>query len=316
MEFYRGRRVLVLGGTGFLGSNLCARLVDSGAVVTATGTRAPAADAEASIRAVRWEAPDREALGPLVRGADVVFSVFGRSGAVRSIQEPLADLEVNGAGQLAVLETVRRERPDAKVVFAGSRLQFGRINDLPARESDAMEPLDLYGIHKLTAEHYHRVYHRVYGLRTTVLRLTNPYGPGQAADGRGYGFVNGMVQRALTGEPLTIFGEGRQLRDLVYIDDAMAAFLSVGATDSTDGEAYNVGGGVGIPLLEIARAIVRGVGGGRVEHAPWPAVAQAIETGDFVADVSKIAKAVDWRPRVAVDDGLARTIAAYRGARA
>lgn len=315
MTFYRGRRVLVLGGSGFLGANLSRRLVEAGARVTATTTR-HRADAAAGVRLVTWESSDADALRELVRDVDVVFSVFGRSGAVRSVEEPWGDLLANCGGQLAVLEAVRREGARAKIVFAGSRLQFGRVGELPVGESHPMEPLDVYGIHKLAGEHYHRVYHRVHGLRTTVLRITNPYGPGQPADRRAYGFVNAMVHRAVAGEALTVFGDGRQLRDVIYIDDVIEAFLAAAATTATDGEAYNVGSGVGVPFLEIAETIVRVAGRGRIELAPWPPVAEAVETGDFVADVSKLGKAVDWRPRVSLGDGLARTVAAYRGARA
>lgn len=315
MSFYRDRCVLVLGGAGFLGMNLCRRLVEAGASVTATSTRASAATPP-GVRHVRWDAADADGVRPLVADADVVFSMFGRSGAVRSVREPAADLAINGAGHLAVLEAVRRERPVAKVVFPGSRLSYGRVSEVPVSESHPMEPLDVYAVHKLAGERYHQIYHRVHGLRTTVLRITNPYGPGQPADRREYGVVNAMVQRALAGGTLTIFGDGRQLRDVVYIDDVTEALLAAAATRATDGEVYNLGSGVGVPLVDVARAIVRLAGRGRVEHGPWPPLAELVETGDFVADVAKLGKTIDWRPRVTLDEGLARTIAAYRGAAA
>ena len=315
MTFYHGRRVLVLGGGGFLGTNLSRRLVAAGASVTATSTRESAATPP-GVCHVRWEATDADSVRPLVAEADVVFALFGRSGALRSVREPAGDLAVNGAGQLAVLEAVRQEQPGAKVVFPSSRLSYGRVNELPVAETHPMEPLDIYAVHKAAGERYHQIYHRVHGLRTTVLRITNPYGPGQPADRREYGVVNAMVHRALAGEALTIYGDGRQLRDVVFIDDVMDAFLAAAATDATDGEVYNVGSGVGIPLVEVAHAIVRVAGRGRVEHAPWPVLAERIETGDFVADVTKLGKAVDWRPRIGLDAGLARTITGSDGARA
>src|SRR6185295_10409518 len=163
------------------------------------------------------------------------------------------------------------------VVFPSSRLSYGRVSELPVAETHPMEPRDIYAVHKAAGERYHQIYHRVHGLRTTVLRITNPYGPGQPADRREYGVVNAMVHRALAGEALTIYGDGRQLRDVVYIDDVIDAFLAAAATDATDGEVYNVGSGVGIPLVEVAHAIVRVAGRGRVEHAPWPVLAERIE---------------------------------------
>lgn len=314
MTFYCGRRVLVLGGSGFLGANLSRRLVEGGAEVTTTGTRAAVASGPA--RHVVWQASDADGARALVREAEVVFSLFGRSGAVRSVREPVADLGVNCGGQLAVLEAVRRENPAAKVVFPGSRLQFGRVSELPTPETHPMEPLDVYAVHKLAGERYHRIYHRAFGLRTTVLRITNPYGAGQLSDRRDYGFVNAMVQRALAGETITIFGDGRQLRDVIYVDDLVEAMLAAAATPATDGEAYNVGSGIGTPLVEIAETIVRLAGRGRIEHTAWPPLAEAVESGDFVADVAKLGKTVDWRPRVDLHEGLARTIAGYGGASA
>lgn len=312
---YADRRVLILGGTGFIGVNLARRLVQAGADVTVTSsTDRGLRERIQGVRSVTWEVRDRDGLRRLVAATDVIFSLVGHSGAVRSIREPWADLEVNCEGQLTLLEAMRTERVEAKVVFPGSRLQFGRVTELPVTESHPMEPLDLYGTHKLTGEKYHVLYHRVHGLRTTVLRITNPYGPGQPADRTDYGFVNWLIQRALGGEPLTIFGDGRQLRDLLYVDDLTDALLAAGASPATDGDVYNIGSGVGVSIAEVAETIVKIVGGGRIEHVPWPPLALAVETGDFVADISKFRKAVGWRPQIELREGLERTVAAYRKA--
>lgn len=314
-SWYAGKRVLILGGTGFLGVNLTRRLVECGALVTVT-TSSDLRQRERlpGLTVVTWEVRDREGLRRLVSGTDVIFSLVGHSGAARSMLEPWADLEVNCEGQLTFLEAVRAEYPSAKIVFPGSRLQFGRARWLPVDESHPMEPLCLYGAHKLAGENYHLLYHRVYGLRTTVLRITNPYGPGQPPDRTDYGFVNWMVQQALAGRPLTIYGDGEQLRDFIFVEDLVDAMLMAGENSSTDGEAYNIGCGTGVSIRSVAELIVRTVGSGRVEHVPWPPLAQAIETGDFVADYSKFQKAVGWYPGVTLDEGIARTVRAYRHA--
>ena len=142
--------------------------------------------------------------------------------------------------------------------------------------------------------------------------MTNPYGAGQPSERTAYGIVNRLIHLALAGETLTIYGDGRQLRDYIYIDDAVAALLTAGASEATDGRVYNVGSGVGTPLVEMAHAIVRLTGRGRIALVPWPTLAEQIETGDFVADVSRMRADTGWTPRTPLVEGLRRTIDTYR----
>lgn len=315
---YRGQRVLVVGGLGFLGTNLVTRLVREGATVTATTpvrarhqARAEAHEAS-GVTVIEADIRDLGAMVHAVAGQAVVLNVSGQSGAVRSMDDPFTDLDVNCRGNLVLLEALRRANPDARLVFVGSRLQYGRADVLPVPEDAAREPLCLHAVHKSTVEEYLAVYRRLFGLRYTVARVTNPYGPGQPPGRTAYGVINRLIELALDDQPLTIYGDGLQLRDYLYIDDLVEALLRLGASPETDGRAYNVGSGEGTALVDLARHIVSITGRGRVVHVEWPALAATIETGDFVADVSRLAAELGWSPQVSLTHGLGRTVDHYR----
>jgi UDP-glucose 4-epimerase len=317
-SWYRGTAVLVLGGLGFIGSSLSKWLLKAGATCTIVTPDRTAHDSEAAAleamggRIVVGDLRDGEAMKGAVANQAVIFNMSGRSGAVRSMEDPLSDLDVNCRGNLVLLEAVRTVNPTAKIVFPGSRLEYGRPLATPVAETDPLDPLCVHAVHKIAVESYLQIYGRLYGLRSTALRITNPFGPGQPESRQAYGVVNRMIHLALRGEALPIFGDGRQLRDYIYIDDAVAALAAVGALAETDSRIYNVGSGVGTPLVEMARTIIELAGGGRLVFQPWPVLAEQIETGDFVADVSRVRADTGWTPSMPLADGLRRTIDACR----
>lgn len=316
--WYMGRRVLVIGGFGFLGVNACRRLLAAGADVTILTPRVERHDVDVptleagGAHIVEGDLRDPVVVNRVAPGQDVVLNLSGRSGAARSMTDPLTDLDVNCRGNLVLLDAMRSVCPAAKLVFPGSRLEYGRPVTLPVSEVAALDPWCVHAVHKIAIEHYLTVYQRVYGIRSTVLRLTNPYGPGQPAGRTAYGIVNHMIQVALDDGPLVIYGDGGQLRDYIYVDDAIDAVLAVGAESATDGRTYNVGSGVGTSFVDMARAVVEIVGRGRVVFQPWPALDEQIETGDFVADSSRLTQETGWRPRTSFGEGLRRTVEAYR----
>ena len=316
MTAYRSRRTLVVGGFGYIGSHVLAALNQAGADVTVvTPRRERHAGAAARLdacggRTIQADVRDGEALRAAVAGQDVIFNLSGQSGALRSVEDPRTDLEVNCGGNLALLEAVRRSAPRAKIVFAGSRLVYGTPERLPVAEDHPLAPICPHGVHKAMVERYFEMYGRLHGIRATTLRITNPYGPGQPEGRSAYGVINYLIQRALAGETLPIYGDGTQLRDYVFISDVVDALLAAGATDRSDGRAYNVGSGVGTAMVDMARAVVEIAGGGRVVHEAWPPLVREIDTGSFVADVSRIGAELGWRPATALTDGLRQTIAA------
>jgi nucleoside-diphosphate-sugar epimerase len=178
------------------------------------------------------------------------------------------------------------------------------------REDQAFEPLCLHAVHKSTVEQYLGVYQRLFGLRYAVARVTNPYGPGQPAQRTTYGVINRLIHLAVGDQRLTIYGDGTQQRDYLYIEDLVDALLLLG-TDLASSRVYNVGSGRGMALIDVARRIVDIAGGGSIEHVAWPELDATIETGDFVADITRI-QDLGWSPRVGLDEGLERTVAFYR----
>ena len=315
-SWYSGRHVLIVGGLGYIGWNLTTALLDAGsnvAVITPQRAHheARATDCEARGGSViEADVRDRAAMRAAARQQTVIFNVSGQSGALRSVQEPAADLDANCAGSLSLLEAIRLESAEAKLVFASSRLVYGAAHTLPVAEDHPLVPLCPHGAHKMVIEQYLAIYGRLYGVRATSLRITNPYGPGQPGERSAYGVINYLIHRALSGQSLSMYGDGRQLRDYVYVTDVVEAMLLAGANGISDGKVYNVGSGVGTAMVDAARLIVSIAGAGHVEHIPWPPMVEEIDTGDFVADVSRAAAELGWRPTATLTEGLQRTIAA------
>jgi UDP-glucose 4-epimerase len=311
--------VLVVGGLGFIGVNLVDRLIREQARVTVlTPSRerhAEQGDAfeQRGVRVIEGDVRDRELLPALVQPQALVFNLSGQSGAVRSMEDPWTDLDINLRGNLVLLESLRASGSRAKLVFAGSRLEYGKPDTVPVAEEHMGDPLCLHAVHKRTVEEYFRLYAKLFGQRFAIARVTNPYGPGQPKGRTAYGVINRLIHLALAGEALTIYGDGRQLRDYVHVSDVVEALLAMAMADQADGRAYNVGSGAGTSLIDVAHMVIEVAGRGRVEHVPWPALAAQIETGDFIADISRGQRELGWTPRRGLRAGLEDTIAHYRG---
>ena len=310
--------VLVVGGLGFIGGNLTARLRAEGArVAVLTPSRArhgALADrlSAAGVTIIEGDIRERAQVAAAVTGQQLVFNLSGQSGAVRSMEDPWTDLDINCRGTLALLDAIRHVNPGAKLVTAGSRLEYGRPESMPVAESSVGEPLSVHAIHKRTVEQYLRLYRRLFGLRFTIARVTNPYGPGQPAGRTAYGIINRFIQLALADQALTLYGEGRQLRDYIHVDDVVTALLALAASPGADGKAYNVASGTGTAMADLAAMVIEIAGSGQIAHTEWPSLAAQIETGDFVADIGRMRLDLGWAPSIGLRDGLSQTVSHYR----
>jgi UDP-glucose 4-epimerase len=320
LDFYRGRQVMITGGLGFIGSNLARRLVDLGAKVLLVDSLIPdyggnlfnidgiADRVQVNVADVRQQST----MNYLVRGREVIFNLAGQVSHIDSMRDPYADLEINCRSQLTILEACRYNNPGVKVVYAGTRQVYGRPASLPVDETHLVRPTDVNGINKAAGEYYHLVYNNVFQVRACSLRLTNVYGPRQLIRHSRQGFIGWFIRLAVEGATIQIYGDGSQLRDFVYVDDAADAFLRAGALDACNGEVFNVGGTEPTRHRDLTTLLVELAGTGRVEYVVWPAEKKAIDIGDFYADSSRFSRVTGWRPAVPLRDGLARTIAFYR----
>jgi UDP-glucose 4-epimerase len=318
--FYAGRKVMITGGLGFIGSNLAHRLVELGADVLLVDSLIPdyggslfniddiAARVHVNIADVRTPST----MNYLVRDRAVIFNLAGQVSHIDSMRDPYSDLEINCRSQLTILEACRYNNPGVKVVFAGTRQIYGRPDHLPVDERHLVRPTDVNGINKAAGEYYHLVYNNVFKVRACSLRLTNVYGPRQLIRHSRQGFIGWFIRLAIEDATIQIYGDGSQLRDFVFVDDAADAFLRAGAMDACNGEAFNVGGTEPISHRELTSLLVEIAGSGRIAYVPWPPEKKAIDIGDFYTDSSKMTRTTGWRPTVPLREGLARTVAFYR----
>jgi UDP-glucose 4-epimerase len=318
--FYQGRRVMVTGGLGFIGSNLARALVSLGADVLLVDSLIP--DYGGSLVNIRGiedrvhvnvaDVRQPSTMNYLVQGRDVIFTLAGQVSHIDSMLDPYTDLEINCRSQLTVLEACRRNNPGAKVVFAGTRQVYGKPAYLPVDERHLVRPTDINGINKVAGEYYHLVYDSVFGVRACSLRLTNIYGPRQLIRHNRQGFIGWFIRKIVEDEEIEIFGDGSQVRDFVFVDDAAEAFLRAGATDACNGDVFNVGGTEPISHRDLVELMIDVAGTGRCRFVEWPAEKKAIDIGSFYADSSKFTATTGWKPTVPLRDGLATTIAYYR----
>jgi UDP-glucose 4-epimerase len=317
---YRGRRVMITGGLGFIGSNLARRLVDLGADVLLVDSLIPdygghlfnIAGIEDRVRVNVADVRQASTMNYLVRGVDVIFNLAGQVSHIDSMRDPHTDLDINCRSQLTILEACRRNNPGAKVVFAGTRQVYGKPDFLPVTEQHLVRPTDINGINKVAGEYYHLVYNNVFGVRACSLRLTNIYGPRQLVKHNRQGFIGWFVRLAVEDQEIQVFGDGSQLRDFVYVDDAADAFLRAGASDACNGEVFNVGGAEPIAHRDLVTLLIDVAGTGRVRFVEWPPEKKAIDIGSFYADSGKFSAATGWHSAVGLREGLARTVAYYR----
>jgi UDP-glucose 4-epimerase len=314
-----GKRVLITGGLGFIGSNLAIRLVASGAHVTLLDAMLEnhggnpfniepvAADVDVHVGDVRSES----SLRYLVRGQDYIFHLAAQNDHLLGLQDPFIDIDINVRGSALLLETCRRYAPEARLIYTGTRGEFGS-SPIPTSEDHATNPRSMYELSKLSISHMFRFYHSLFGLRTLALRLSNVYGERAQMRHDRFGVANWFIRLAIEDRTIPVYGEGLARRDFVYVDDAVDALVRCATTDGLYGQSFNVGNECVSNFRELAETIVRVAESGRWEYTPYSPERAALEPGDQCASTRKITQVVGWRPTTRLDDGVRRTVEYYR----
>ncbi len=318
-KVFNKKRVLITGGLGFIGSTLAHRLVQFGAEVLLVDSLLPdyggnlfnVEDIKDKVRVNIADVRDASGMHYLVKGQDFMFNLAGTLSHIDSMVDPYTDLEINCRSQLTILEACRKNNPDLKIVFSGTRGQYGKAQYLPVDEKHPMCPTDVNGINNMAGEWYHILYNNVYGIRATSLRLTNTFGPRHQMKHAKQGFLNWFVRMAIEGKEVPIYGNGAQKRDFNYVDDVVDALILAAATDKTNGEVYNIGSGVPISVLDTLKAIIKIAGKGSYKLIAFPEDKKKIEVGDYYADHSKFSNTTGWEPKTSFEEGLEKTIKYY-----
>ncbi len=317
---FSGKSALITGGLGFIGSNLAIRLVKLGANVTLVDAMIPEYGGNPfNIEPIKHRVAinfgdirDRHAMEWLVHDQDYVFHLAGQVSHVMSLTDPYPDIEYNIKGTVVVMEALRRFNSKAKLIFTGTRGQYGPAVKLPVSEDAPMNPKGIYEISNLTAEKIIQVYNDIHGIYSVLLRLTNIYGPRAQMKHPHYGVANWFVRLAIDNQVIPVFGNGGILRDFLYVDDCVDAILMAAVCEEAYGEVFNVGVDKPTNFKELAEMIVHITGTGRWEFAPFTTERKAQEPGDFYSNISKIKRVLGWEPSTDLQLGLAQTIAYYR----
>ena len=315
---WAGVTCLITGGLGFIGANLARALADGGATVRVVDALVPEHGGRADhlddvpVETVLISDIAGPLVGDLLDGVDVVFNVAGQVSHTASMRDPQRDLYLNATTHATFLDTVREVAPGARVVHTSTRQVYGRSTAAVVDESHPANPVDVNGVAKLAGEQLHMVYAHAYGLACTSLRLTNVYGPRQRLTSDELGFLPVFLRRALQGDEILIYGDGRQRRDCLHVDDVVAAVLAC-VDDRAVGQVFNVGHPSTHALHEIASVIVDAAGStGGVRLVPWPDDQARIDIGSFHTGSARIAEVLGWRASVDLGAGIRDTIAFYR----
>ncbi len=314
---------LITGGLGFIGSNLARRLVELGARVTLVDSLIPEyggnlfniAGIEDRVRVNIADVRDEYSMDYLVQGRDFLFNLAGQTSHLDSMQNPYTDLEINCRAQLSILEACRKHNPRVKIVYASTRQIYGKPDYLPVDERHLLHPTDVNGINKMAGEWYHIVYNNVYGIRAVSLRMTNTYGPRMRVKDARQTFLGIWIKNLIEGKPIQVWGDGLQVRDFNYVDDAVEAILLAATSENANGQIFNLGSDETINLRDLAELCIEVNGGGTYEIIPFPPDRKVIDIGDYYADYRKIRGMLGWTPRVNLREGLKRTLEYYRAHR-
>ncbi|MDR3574516.1 MAG: GDP-mannose 4,6-dehydratase [Anaerolineaceae bacterium] len=311
----KNKKILITGGLGFIGSNLAHRCLDLGADVTVYDNLDPHSggnlfnieDIRKDIQICYHDILDFDRLIEQTTGKDIVFNCAASTSHPFSMREPWLDLDVNSRSVINLLETLRRFNREAKFIQIGTSTQLGKLRYQPADEDHPEFPLDIYSANKSVSEKYVLIYAHAYHLRAAVVRLSNVYGPRASIHSPDFTFNNYFIGLALQGNAITIYGDGEQKRNLIYVGDVAEALIGTALNEQMNGSTFFAVGDEHFSISEIAQTIINSIGKGSVVHIPWPNDRKSTEAGDVMLSNARIKKILGWQPQETFSKGMEKT---------
>jgi UDP-glucose 4-epimerase len=314
------KKILITGGLGFIGSNLTRRLAGCGNSVTVVDSLIPEYggnlrnlhDLRDEIVVNLSDVRDPFSIKELIKGQDYLFNLAGQTSHLDSMNDPFTDLDINAKAQLSILEAGRKNNPNIRIVFASTRQVYGKPQHLPVNEKHPLNPVDVNGINKIAGEQYHLLYNQVYGIRSSVLRLTNTYGPRMRIKDARQTFLGIWIRNLIEKKPIQVFGDGKQRRDYNYVDDVVDALIIAATRNESAGKIYNLGAPRPISLQETAQIMCEKIEGASYALVPFPEERKVIDVGDFISDYSIFQSSFGWNPKVDFETGIERSIEFFK----
>jgi UDP-glucose 4-epimerase len=314
------KKILITGGLGFIGSNLTRRLFERGNTITVVDSLIPEYGGnlrnlhgiQDKISVNLSDVRDVPVINDLIKGHDYLFNLAGQTSHLDSMHDPITDLDINAKAQLSILEACRKYNPDIRIVFASTRQIYGKPKYLPVDEKHPRHPVDVNGINKIAGEQYHILYQEVYGIASSVLRLTNTYGPRMRIKDARQTFLGIWIRNLLEGKPIQVFGDGKQRRDYNYVEDILDALIIAANDENAIGKVYNLGAPYPLSLEDTAKIMCQSIGGCDYHMVPFPEDRKAIDVGDFICDYSAFRDQFGWEPKVNFEEGIQRSLEYFR----
>ncbi|MBU1006785.1 MAG: NAD-dependent epimerase/dehydratase family protein [Candidatus Omnitrophica bacterium] len=319
-ECFRGKNILITGGQGFIGSSLAIKLTEFGSKVTLLdamvdghgGNIFNAEPVKDKVKVIHEDVRNVGIMNDIVRDKDYIFHLAGQNDHVLSLSDPFPDIDINIKGSAVLLEACKKYNKKAKLVYTGTRGEYGKAAKLPVDENAPMNPKGIYELSSLTVQKMFKIYNDNHGVRSVTLRLTNIYGERAQMKHDRFGVANWFIRLALDNATIKVFGDGSILRDFLYVEDTVNAILMCAQCDEAYGEIFNVGNDEPSSFLELAKTVVAVAGTGRWEFASFSPDRAAQEPGDFYSDINKIKRTTGWKPVTDLKTGLKRTVEYYR----
>ena len=312
----QNKKILITGGLGFIGSNLARSLVSMGNQVTVIDSLIPEYggnlrnlyDLRDKVVVNLSDVRDPFSINELIKGQDYLFNLAGQTSHLDSMNDPFTDLDINAKAQLSILEACRKNNRDIRIVFASTRQIYGKPQYLPVDEKHPLCPVDINGINKIAGEQYHLLYNQVHEIRSSVLRLTNTYGPRMRIKDARQTFLGIWIRNLLEGKLIQVYGDGQQRRDYNYVDDLVDALIIAATENKAIGEVYNLGAPDPMSLSETAKIMCHGFEAASWNLVPFPQDRKAIDVGDFICDYSSFSSAFGWEPKIKFEEGIKRSL--------